>query len=105
MERSCHVKLDLNSVAAKNLTARASAGRPIDLVTVAGVVKAQKVWQVALNMLLKTLGLITELSGLPKAIKPTIRVSCWAKIKTVLIAGMVTLRENLKVPAKETDWS
>jgi len=39
MERSCHVKVDLNSVAAKNLTARASAGRPIDLVTVAGVVK------------------------------------------------------------------
>ena len=42
MELSCHVKVDLNSVAAKNLTARASAGRPIDLVTVAGVVKVPK---------------------------------------------------------------
>ena len=42
MERSCHVKVDLNSVAAKNLTACASAGRPIDLVTVAGVVKVPK---------------------------------------------------------------
>ena len=39
MERSCHVQINLESEAAKNLTARASAGRPIDLITAAGVVQ------------------------------------------------------------------
>ena len=40
-----------------------------------------------------------------KFITPTDRVSCWAKIRTISIAGTVTLKENLKVPAKETDLS
>ena len=40
-----------------------------------------------------------------KFITPTIRVSCWAYLKTVLFAGIVDLNENLKVPAKETDLS
>jgi len=47
-----------------------------------------------------TLGLITELSGLPKAIKPTIRVSCWAEIKTVTIAGFVMVKNRIKNPDK-----
>jgi hypothetical protein len=40
-----------------------------------------------------------------KFITPTVRVSCWARIKTVPIAGVVTLMENLKVPANESDLS
>ena len=43
MERSCHVKVNLVNDAAKNLTASASAGSPIDLVTVAEFVMVPEI--------------------------------------------------------------
>jgi hypothetical protein len=42
MERSCQVKINLESEAAKNLTARASAGSPIDFFTVVVFLMVQK---------------------------------------------------------------
>jgi hypothetical protein len=52
MERSCHVKANLISDAAKNLTASASAGSAIDFVSVAGVVTVHK-----FNKLIETMSI------------------------------------------------
>ena len=51
------------------------------------------------------MGLITKLSGLLKAITYTIRVSCWAYFKTVLVAEIVMFNQYLKVPVSDTDLS